>query len=512
MGEFGSPVAAGVQGPQAGLQTLSNLLSLKQQQIGIARQQIGLSQAQQQLSQETSQATVAGVNAQQTQALSQLNPKKWVRPDGSLDTNAATQDVMAVAPNLGPAYLERLQTMAQGGVATKKAYLSLNQELQSGLRSIFGTWAANPKDKPSDLAQQLQIWQDTLPKGLQAAGQQISNHVLSVLTGPNLVDGTPHSLQEQKAGALAYARAGLNPSEVGGAGGIASPTPATISTGGAIVPGAISPVASGTPGKFTPQGRPIPTTLPPQIIKQPITGGPAEVGGAQGTTPKPIEGATGGAASGPTPWWQGTWQPSPGQSQMVAGQVQSLQHRINAGEMAANTAPTAIDALDRARSILDAGTWTGGTFSAFKDLKNVAAGLGFDTKGAQNASELAKNLARYEASRAGSVGQTDAARSLYEAGAPNTKMDAAAVKAVVLQSLGIEKMIQGYAKVVGGAPDPHSALQAEQKFRSIPHLVQAYELGFMRNQKEADGFFSRYGVSGRELAKSAQELKALGAL
>lgn len=238
MADFGSPVAQNVAPPNpgAGVTMLSNLLSLKQQQLGIARQQIGLSQAQQQLSSETSAATTAAITAQQTKALSQLNPKQWLKPDGSLDVDAASQDVMSVAPNLGPDYLARLQTAAQGSVETKKAYLSLNGDLQKGLRDIFGSWSADPKATPTDLAQQLQAWQETLPSGLQDAGEQIEGHVLKVLTGPNLVSGQPHSVQEQKAAALAYARAGLAPSEVGGPGGLATPVPGTVSTGTQIVP------------------------------------------------------------------------------------------------------------------------------------------------------------------------------------------------------------------------------------------------------------------------------------
>lgn len=238
MTDFGSPVAQNVQPPNpgAGLQTLASLMSLKQQQLGIARQQIGLQEAQQQLSSETSAATVAAVNSQQTKALSQLNPKQWLKPDGSLDVDAATQDVMQVAPNLGPDYLARLQSMAQGSVATKQAYLSLNSDLQKGLRDIFGTWAGDPKAKPSDLAQQLQAWQETLPTGLQDAGQQIEDHVLKTLTGPNLVTGAPHSVNEQKAAALGYARAGLAPTEVGGPQGLATPIAGTVNTGTQVLP------------------------------------------------------------------------------------------------------------------------------------------------------------------------------------------------------------------------------------------------------------------------------------
>lgn len=506
MADFGQPVAAGVNGPQSGIQTLSSLMGLKQQQLSIAQQQIGLQQQQQELQSQTAAATVAQMNAQQYQAASKVNWASYVKPDGSFDAQGATSKMLEVAPN-HPEWAERMVQTATAGAQARQSLFNLSQDYQQPIRAAFGTWAADPKAQPSDLAQQLQAIAEDAPKSEQSEISNLIRNTFSVMTGPDVFTGQPKSLEQQKNAALAYARQGLSASEVGGAQGIASQKPALLNTGGAIVPGAIAPPASSSPGSFTSQGKPVPTTLPPQIIHQPITNAPAAVGGAQGTTPKPI-----GAGEGKGPWWQGTWQPSPGQSEMVTGQVQALQHRINAGEMAANTSPVAIDALTRARTILDKGTWTGTTFSAFKDLKNAAAGLGLDTKEAQNASELAKNLARYEAARAGSVGDTDAARSLYEAGAPNTKMDAAAVKAVIMQSLGIEKMIQGYAKVVGGAPDPHSALVAEQRFRAVPNLVQAYELGFMRSPAEANEFLRRYGASGKTLSKSAQELRQMGAM
>lgn len=522
MGAFGDPVATQVQGPQAGLQTLSSLLGLKQQQIGIARQQIGLSQAQQQLSQETSQATMAGIQANQQQALQQVDWKQYVNPDGSLNVAAAQQKALQVAPNIGAEFVSRLEAMSQGGAQTKAAFHGLNQSLQSGVRSAFGAWAADPNAKVTDLTATLETMASNEPKSTQQQLEQIMGHSLRILTGSNPVTGQPLSPQQQKAAALAFARSGLTPGETAGPGGIAEPTPTILSTGGALVPGAQAPVAAAQPGKFTPGGAPVATTMQPHVVTQPGTNAqyivwpngsvtPVGAGGAP-----PGQGAPATAAGQPAgsagPQAQNWWQPAPGQAQYLAGNVQALVQRVQAGEAAANTAPTAIDALERSRSILDKGVWTGTQFSLFKDLKNTMASLGVDTGGAQNASELAKNLARYEASRAGTVGQTDAARSLYEAGAPNTKMDAAAVRNVILQSLGVERMIQGYGKLMTTAPNPQVALQREQAFRSVPHLVMAYELGFMKNAKETDEMFRRYGVSGPELAKSAAELKKLGVL
>lgn len=505
MADFGAPVAAQVQGPNAGIQTLSNLLALKQQSIGIQRQQIGLSQAQQQLSQETSAATLAGLQATQQQNLSKINLRQYVDPKtGNVNLPALQNEVLQVAPNEGPAYLQRVEAMSQQGAQMHQAFWNLNQSEQAPIRAVLGTWAGDPSAKLSDLGSSLEQVEDTAPSSAQPQIRKMINGTLGLLSSPNLLTGNPKALAEAKAQALAFSRAGLSPSE---ASALATPRAGTIATGAQIIGTQTNPET----GTITARGPLANQALPPTVIHNPITGAPAVVGGAGGTTPQPIGG--GGPASNGAAWWQtGNWQPAPGTSQFVQAQVGALAHRINAGEAAANSAPTAIDALDRARAILDKGVATGTAFPQFKDMKNLVASMGVDTKGAQNASELAKNLARYEAARAGSVGDTDAARSLYEAGAPNTKMDAAAVKAVVLQSLGIERMIQGYAKVVGGAPNAHAALQAEQQFRSIPHLVQAYELGFMRNPAEANEFFKRYGISGKEIAKSYAELQKLGAL
>lgn len=510
MADFGAPVADHIQppNPNQGLTTLSDLLAIKSRQIGIAQQQVALQSQQQQLSSAQSAAAQAAIHTQNLKGLQSVNWAQFNTSDGGYDIEAAQAKAAQVGGADAPEFSTRLANMAQTGTAAKQALFSLNQEQQAPIRAIYGTWAANSKLQVPDLLTELQTYEKTLPAGQQSNVDQMISATTREFLGPDLYSGQPRTLAQQKQLALGFARAGLTPSEVGGAAGIATPGRGTIDTGGQVVPGSTAPAASAAPGAFSPQGAPVSKTVAPQVVTQPITGGQYILEPNGSVTP--IGG--GKSASGGTPWWQGSWQPAPGTSQFTQIQTASIAHRIQAGEVAANSAPTAIDALNRARAILDKGTWTGSTFSLFKDLKNTAAGLGVDTSSAQNASELVKNLARYEGARAGSVGQTDAARSLYEAGAPNTHMDAAAVKSVVLQSLGIERMLQGYAKVVGGAPTPQAALQAEQKFRSIPHLVQAYELGFLRDKASADEFFKRYGVSGRELAKSAAELRALGAM
>jgi hypothetical protein len=509
MADFGSPVAAGVQGPQSGLQTLAGLLSLKQQGLSIQQQQLGLQQQSQTLKSQTAAATMATIDAQQKQAVSKVNWQSFTRPDGSYDTDGATAKMLEVAPN-HPEWAERLSQTGTAGAQAKQAFFNLSQQYQEPVRAAFGTWAADPNAKPSDLAAQLQAISENAPKSEQGNLDKIIKNTFGVMTGPDVFTGQPKTLQQQKGAALAYARAGLSPSETAGAGGVATAQPTALSTGGAIIPGSVAPPASGQAGAFTPQGKPVPTTLAPTLVTpHPGAAPPVVVGGAAGV-PGAAPTAKSGSAPGGMPNW---WTDAANNAQLNQAKVAALGARVAAGNQAANSSPAAIDALSRARALMGTtGTATGTGFPAIKDLRNTLASMGVDTAGAQDASELAKNLARYEAARAGSVGDTDAARSLYEAGAPNTKMDSGAVKAVIMQSLGIEKMIQGYAKVVGGATTAQGAMQAEQKFRSIPNLVQAYELGFMRNQGEADEFMKRYGISGKEIAKSAQQLQQMGAM
>lgn len=235
MPDFGAPVAQNVNAGN-GLQTLSDLMSLKQRQIGIAQQQLALAQGQQTLSQLTSQATVAAIKANQEKNLSQVNWKQYVQPDGSYDIDSAEKQALLVAPNIGPDFISRLSAMTQSSVAAKKAYYDLNQTYQDNVRAAFGTWAGDPKANISDLATQLDAIEENAPKDTQDSIRTIVNHTLGVIGGPDLITGAPKTLDQQKSQALAYSRVGLSPEQVSGPGGLATPVPGTVSTGTQVIP------------------------------------------------------------------------------------------------------------------------------------------------------------------------------------------------------------------------------------------------------------------------------------
>lgn len=221
--DFGAPIAQNVNvNPQQGLQTLSSLLQLKQQQASV-------SQAQ-------SQAQVAAINAGQTQALSQQNWGQFINKDGTINTPAASQLAFKVAPNLASEFVGRLADSAKSSAEMTRSFLALNAEQQAPLRAIAGAYAANPQQKFSDMLREMETYQSTAPKTAQPYIQSVIDSVAKLAGSPNTVTGAPHTDQETRQLALAFSRGGLTPAEASGPGGLATPQAGTVSTGTQVIP------------------------------------------------------------------------------------------------------------------------------------------------------------------------------------------------------------------------------------------------------------------------------------
>ena len=118
----------------------------------------------------------------------------------------------------------------------------------------------------------------------------------------------------------------------------------------------------------------------------------------------------------------------------------------------------------------------------------------------------------YEATRANTVGNTDASRSLVAMGSPNTAIDAQAAKNIVTQSMANEMAIQGYAKTTGTAANPQQGMAKESSFRSIPNLVEGYEYSLMRSPEEAEQFIKRYGLTKQQIQATRAQMRQQGLL
>jgi hypothetical protein len=189
--------------------------------------------------------------------------------------------------------------------------------------------------------------------------------------------------------------------------------------------------------------------------------------------------------------------------------------RISQANAQANNSPQALDALSRAREIIDRGNvLTGSQFTWDKGFKNQLASLGVHADAITDTNSLVKNLARYEAARAtaAGLGGTDAARELAHSGSPNTQIDSKALKGIIEQSMASEMALNGYTKAQTGQNDPQALLKNEAEFRSIPHVIEAYQYGLSRSPKEADEFLKEQGLSKATVAASRKRLRDMGAL
>lgn len=484
--------------PPNPIQTFSNVLGLRQQQLAIQQQQAGV---------QTLQAEAAQAN-QKNQELTALhnftmnavNNSAYLNTDGTLNTQKFERDAMSVAGTYGQAYIGQALNNANESVQNRKSLLDLSNDQRKTIGGYLGSVAADPNATKKSF---LDAIENARGVSSDPSYQRSIDGMLMNL--PNIYQMNP---AQQSQALRTYARNIAIATE--------SPTASISGPSITLTPGRkplttnitqtnpLSPMGTGNVGKSVPIG------IGTDMVTQPGTGAPNVVSGTGQAFP------IGGNQQNQSPQTpttqtakQNWWNPAPFQIEMYKQNVDAMVKRAQSGIQAANTAPQALDALDRMRAILDEGTWTGTAFSGFKDLKNLAASIGLDTTGAQNASELVKNMARYEAARASAVGDTDASRALVEAGSPNFKMDANAVKSVVLQSIGNERIIQSYANLMQSAPNPQVAMQREQQFRSIPHLLQMLELGELHSKPEVDEFLQRYDLSGKELAKSYQMYQQL---
>jgi hypothetical protein len=476
MADYPAPVAAQIQPPDPtrGLNTFSALLGIKQQQQALQTGQY----LQETASAESQQAQQKNSELQKAQSIAINGAKSgaYTNPDNTFNRQKMADDLSKLGPYV-QAMSSSLLSQANEVVQNQAAHQNLTVSRKKEMSDAFFSLAQDPQLDNSKIIDAIEKLRNAHP-GDDEYSRLLTSQTMHLPNGGN---------SQQLRGVMSQWAAASGGEQVA--------RPSTLDTGGQVIPGQ---TVSAT-GQFLPAQGGIGKTPGPGLVTNPLTGGQAFTGGAFGTGTAPIGG--------------GGWQPAPGQVQMQGQTAPGIGQRLNSAVTAANQAPAAMDALRRARDVMDRGVSTGGGFGALKDLKNALAGAGFDTSGAADANELAKNLARYEAQRANLAGNTDAARSLVELGSPNTKIDATALRHIITQSMANEAAIQGYTKAVGAhGNDPNAAITAESRFRAVPNLIQAYEYGMMRSKSEADEFLQRHNLTKSQIAASRAQLREIGGL
>lgn len=488
MSDFGTPVANQMAyNPEMALQSVSALMGIRQQ-----KQQLQTQRAQTQIAQaQAAQAQQENGELQNLHAftIKAASDPAYKNEDGSLNTQKFQEDASKVAPTYGQAYIGQITQNANESIKNREAILNLGKEQRAIIGNFFGAVAADPNAGQTEFLNAVE--QARAANKDPAYQRALDSTLLHAPQTLNMPTDKSNQAFRQYARDVALGVQAPDASE-------SAPVMGTVQAPGGLQPYQGSPQS---PMGVGPVGQPLKQGIAPQIVNQPGTGAPNIVGPNGQATP-----ITGAQQPGKQNWWN----PAPGQIAQLEGNTQGVIQRTQDAVKLANKSQDAMDALNRINTIVDSGINTGTAFPALKDMKNLAASLGLDTKTADNASELAKNVARYEAARAGAIGDTDASKALTEASGPNYKMDNAALKAVTMQSLAIEKETQMYAKLMTNASDPQTAMQLEQQFRSIPNLVQTIELGQMKTQKEVDDFMKRYKLNGSDIQKSRQMLQSMG--
>jgi hypothetical protein len=510
MADVNSQVALGINAPdpQGSLNTLSKIMGLGQQGLAIRGQQ---SQNQS----LAAKATIDKQTAQENQALAGLmsDPIKSgiVDQDGNPTKDAQTI-IMRAAPTTGSAHTSALLDAATKKVGFNSAVNSLRtserQEISSAIAGA-GAGAQQPSDV-TDAIDSLVASKKGTPEeaNYQTIGgtfKEAINHLASKTSGNN---PPPAGQEPWRQGALNIGRSILPAADTVGSGGIGAPQQATVDTGGAIQPGTTAPALQG--GGFRPAGAPIQKTTPPTVTTN-ATGQLVRVApGGTGASVVPTQAAPGAPVGQPPE----NANPTTAQAVGQRGQAEAVSQRVGQVQAQAANTVQAQDALSRAKAILESGQSpeTGTGFENKKAIANFLSSAGFDTSSADSMNTLAKNLARYEASRAtaSGLGGTDAARELAHNGSPNTQLDNKALLGIVRQSLASEQVLSHYANVQSKTNDPQKQLQNEAAFRAIPHPIETTEYMMSRNKGEAEEYLHRHGLNHEDIAKSAAALKQFG--
>ena len=481
------PVGAMVKvpDPNQAISTMSGILGLKQQ-----RQDLATGALKQQ-----SQALETGQQQGVQNFFKTWDPSQHVAADGTPDVESAySSKEFQNAGNAKPAILGALLDMKKKQYDNIGALSGINKDLTDQFRQGMGGLAKDDDvvaDKV-DPATGVNVGRAKVNQFISEFGKNSPDAArIAQIYAPIVQHAPPGKLSH---GVQVMQMQGQAASEQQAQ---QNPVPGSFDTGTQILPTTTNR-ATGIPqrtGQVVNKQSVIATPAGPSAVVTPARG-----------TMTPLTTAPGpGGQQGPE--LNVTTAQATTQNTAAAGVAQ----RVQQAQAAANNTTQAQDALTRARTILDSSGApnTGGGFDRTKDLKNMMASMGIETQGATDANSLVKNLARYEAARAtqAGLGGTDAARELAHNGSPNTQIDKEALKGIVTQSLATEKALATYANVQTRTKDAGQLAKNEADFRSIPHLIQAYEYGLARNDKESQEFLEKHGLTRDEMKKSRALIK-----
>lgn len=193
MADFGSPVAQNINPAQQGIQTLSGLLGVQQQQLEIQHQQQGLEGQAAQVQQEKQ---TAGQRANLATFFQSFDPAKHVGADGTIDLDSVLTDpkLRQAAGDQFPQIMQQMIQTKQGQLAAKQQLANLNDTLRNQFSSTVGSLRTDPdviKDTPEGRAKVKQAIAD-----FGASGGDDAQRVAAIYG--SVIDHTPPKGLAQK--------------------------------------------------------------------------------------------------------------------------------------------------------------------------------------------------------------------------------------------------------------------------------------------------------------------------
>jgi hypothetical protein len=463
--------------PMQGLNTISSLLGIKQQQLALQTGQAGLQTAQ-------ATATTAQIGAQGQQESAQFfkdwDPTQHIDDDGTVDLGSAfsSPDFKNAGPGK-PAIIDNLLKIKQGQLQNKQALAQLNNTVLGTFTSQIGALA---KDKD------VQADQTDPETGINAGRAKADNFLanfsklspdaarIAAIYKPQL-DNVP---QGHLAGAIAQVQMlGQSASEQQAA---QYPRPTAVSAGGTTKLFNVSPSEGFSPGQ-----QPITSvknSLPPQVIPNPTTGGPAAIGGEYGLNPIPIQPGAPPASGAAPPTAPPGASPSGGWQPVADQKV--IQAQIDSARQAGDQVPVNRDINRRILSLADQTSTGKGT----EFIHQAAATAGLPTGSAYQ--ELGAFLDRQAALASQTMGlpTTNAGLETAKQFTGNTQYNNQVIKDKTKFVDALQSATGAYRagldRVVGTGQTPNYG--AYQAYRSawaqnFDPQVFAYENAFKRGDK-----------------------------
>lgn len=526
---IGTPVGAMIQppNPMSGINAISGIFGIQQQ-----KQQLQTGQYFQQ--QQQAKAIQDQQAARETQAGASLlsNPIEngILLSDGKTPAPNAQSIIMRTMPTTGAARYADIVKAAQGKVEFDNAKNNLNLNERQAYNSAISGAAAGAQS-PQDIKDASSEFLSAV-KGspVEDDYRTMDRHLKTLIDHASDMKGAQGQPEPWRQMALQYGRAVLGAPQTVGAGGIAAPGNDIVQQGDVAQPVVTAPALQG--GGATPAGQPFRMHMPPGtkqtletdpqthtavwvtrdatgnvIGSSPASKGPIPAPGSGGPAQPSLPSRHPSAPTAAAPAAASTGFGAPG----TGVQIEAVNQRAQQAIAAANASPQALDALTRAKAILEqpGAPNTGGMFETLRGVKNYLSSVGEDTKGATDANSLLKNLARYEASRATAVGLggTDAARALAHNGSPNVSLDNDALLGIVDQSIATERAMNAYANKQQSTQDPVKLQANELAFRKIPNVIEGYQYGASRNAAEANRFLGEHNIDPKTMAATRQAIK-----